>query len=486
MTPPSALVAWSGPLVVAALALAVFRGDAHAPLLALVVLVASLAPALRPLGDGVVPARSAAAAVSLAAAALALAAQLRFLADGAVVFGAGPRVTIAVTAALAALCSLWPGRRPWSSRLLPASLVAIGVPLLATALHSGVAPWVAWRAVATRPALVFAEGSPWTREGGRIVTAATLAFTEAQRVTAVAPGVVRVLERDGTRDATREWRLGAGESLSLRPGDHLAVPADARLRFESGKRVPGAPASGATWADPGAGARGRALGRLTALTLTIVGGALALGGPWAGPPRRAALVAPALAFASMAAGLTWGVYAAYRAPELTLGAPPLGAMVRLPLHAAAPWSTALTLLLAAGLVGLFVSTAQALAQHVALSLRAPRGGAGGWAPRMAFVGALVVGALIAAVSGDAWLLLMTALGLAATGLAAPALASRDPGARAAGALAGTLAFVIVAGAGWLTRSSPLPGEVPVLIAAPLAWAAARARALYCHAPGDAP
>jgi hypothetical protein len=487
MMAPSALAAWSGPLAIAALALAVFRGDAHAPLLALVLLVAALVPALCPLDDGVAPARSVATVVSLVAVALALAAQLRFLADVAVVSGARLRVTIAVTAALATLCALWPGRLRWWSCLLPASLAAIGVPLLATVLSSGVTPWAAWRAVATRPALVFTEGSPWTREGGHVVTAATLAFTEAHRVTAVAPGVVRVIERDGARDATREWRLGAGESLPLRPGDRLAVPGGSRLRFESGKRVPGAPTSGTTWADPDAAARGRALGLLAALALTIVGGALALGGPGAGSARAAALVAPALALASMAAGLTWGVYAAHRAPELTLGAPPLGAMVGLPLYAAArPWSTALTLCLSAGLVGFFASTARALAQHLDLALGGSRGGAGGWAPRMAFVGALSVGAVTASASGDAWLFLMTALGLAATGLTAPALASRDPRARAVGALAGMLAFVIVAGAGWLTRSAPLPGEVPVLIAAPLAWASARVRALYCHAPGDAP
>src|SRR5207244_301183 len=70
------------------------------------------------------------------------------------------------------------------------------------------------------------------------------------RVTALSPGVYRVIEEGAQRSVTREWRLAAGDALTLRAGDRLALAAGTRIRFEPGKRVPGSAASGAGRAEP--------------------------------------------------------------------------------------------------------------------------------------------------------------------------------------------------------------------------------------------
>src|SRR5262249_2156528 len=49
--------------------------------------------------------------------------------------------------------------------------------------------------------------------------------------------------------STLEWRMVPGDSLALRSGDQVLLPAGAGVRFESGRRVPGAPISGVAWAD---------------------------------------------------------------------------------------------------------------------------------------------------------------------------------------------------------------------------------------------
>src|SRR5256886_15870586 len=107
-----------------------------------------------------------------------------------------------------------------------------------------------------------------------------LQISEPHRVTALNPGVYRVVEEvvegDAPRSVTREWRLAAGEALTLRPGDRLILEAGTRVRFEGSKRVPGSAASGVAWAEPperrSLGTAAHALGAV----LTLVGGALAL------------------------------------------------------------------------------------------------------------------------------------------------------------------------------------------------------------------
>src|SRR5207245_2914798 len=85
--------------------------------------------------------------------------------------------------------------------------------------------------VAARPALVFSGRSAWVTEGERFVRGTTVAVDEAHRVVAVTPGTFRVVEQDGGRRVVRDWRLAAGDAISLRPGDTLTAAAGSRLRF---------------------------------------------------------------------------------------------------------------------------------------------------------------------------------------------------------------------------------------------------------------
>src|SRR5207244_77433 len=79
-----------------------------------------------------------------------------------------------------------------------------------------VAPWDAWRDIASRPALTFDARNPWVTDGRTLAALTTLEFTEAHRVTALNLATYRVFEPG----RFREWQLRAGESLSLRAGDH--------------------------------------------------------------------------------------------------------------------------------------------------------------------------------------------------------------------------------------------------------------------------
>src|SRR5581483_11772267 len=206
---------------------------------------------------------------------------------------------------------------------LLATLAAIG-----HATH--VPPWRAWSEVAERPAFAFAAGSPWVTEGRPLPVATTLRFTEAHRVTAAAAGVFRVRDHDGGRAAVHEWRLAAGDGLTLRPGDELLVPAGARVRFEAGKRVPGAAPSGVAWADPPARHGGLAVAASAALALTLVLGAAGLVRRPARAGVAGALAAPALVVAAVLGAGAWGVYAAWGVPELGLGAPRALPLLTLP------------------------------------------------------------------------------------------------------------------------------------------------------------
>src|SRR5205085_8645465 len=145
--------------------------------------------------------------------------------------------------------------------------------LVAAAVSTGLAPWAAWADAAARPALVFSAESRWVTDGERFVRRTTLAFDEGQRVVAVTAGTFRVVEHDGGRPVVRDWKLGGGDTLTVRPGDTLTVEAGSRLRFEPGKRVPGAPASGPAWGDAAPRA---SLARALALLATLTLGACAL------------------------------------------------------------------------------------------------------------------------------------------------------------------------------------------------------------------
>src|SRR2546426_703331 len=189
------------------------------------------------------------------------------------------------------------------------TVVVIGVTVAAT-------PWTAWSRAASQPALTFGQTSAWVTEGRPLEGSTTLVFTEPHRVTALSPGVYRVIEEGAQRSVTREGRLAAGDALTLRPGARRARAAGTRIRFEPGKRVPGSAASGVAWAEPperrSPGTAAHALGA----ALTLVGGALALLPPLGPLAWRGAAAGPALLLALTLAAICWGTYAVYVAPEL--------------------------------------------------------------------------------------------------------------------------------------------------------------------------
>jgi hypothetical protein len=465
MTAPAAAAVWLQPVLLTVLALRVAAGDAEAPWLALGALIAPLiallAPGRRPAPNPV------AAAAAATAVTIVLAADFVVVGDAAVLLGGAPAHGVVLAAALALLAPSLPASRRIVTPALAVAAVALLLPLAVVGLRTGAAPWTAWSYGGLRSALTFPEASAWVRDGERFARAARLTFTEGQRVTALTAGVYRVIERDAAPPIVREWRLAAGETLTLRPGDELSVQAGARLRFDAGRRVPGAPASGIVWAD--APARGpwmlpAALGAL----VTLVGGALAL----VPAPRRSgapAAVGPLVLMAAVAGAVSWGVYAAAAAPDVALGGSSLAPLLRLPPRALGPpLGRALTALALVAVVVLLLTAAVAL--HGRLAATA--------GPRPAFwAAAVALGATLAAWSPDPWRLLLLGLGLAAA-VWTPSLFATGRTASMAGSGVGAVVFLALAGlpvvapglAVWLEALS----RYPALVAMPLGWAAARA------------
>ncbi|HEX9820217.1 MAG TPA: hypothetical protein VGD07_11480 [Methylomirabilota bacterium] len=456
---------WLQPALVAVLALRVAAGEADAPWLVLGALVAPLvallARARPPAGRNPVAAAAAAGAVTAL-----LAANFLLAADAATLLGGAPWQGVSVAAALAVLA---PAARRLAAPALALGAVALALPLAAVTLATATAPWTAWTRGGLRPALTFSEASAWVQDGERFARPARLTFADGQRVTALTAGVYRVIERDAAPPTVRDWRLASGETLTLRPGDELSVETGARLRFEAGRRVPGAPASGAAWAD--APARGpwmlpAALGGL----VTLVGGALALG---AATGRRGAPAtwSPVLLLAGVTTATGWGVYAAAAAPDLTLSGSLLTLWLRLPPLALGPRAgVPLAALAAAGIVLLGVGATVALRRRLAAATRPEP---------VLWAGAVALAAVLTAWPVDPWRLLMLGLGLAAAMWTPSVLAAGAPGG-VVGSIAGGVAFAALAG---LPALAPAPAPAawlealtryPALVALPLGWAAARA------------
>src|SRR5262249_17395784 len=111
----------------------------------------------------------------------------------------------------------------------------------------------------------------------------------------------------------------SGVEVVLRPGDRLVVAAGSRVRFEPGRRIPGAPASGPDWvAPPGPVADG---GMLAGLAVTLMLCALGLAGVAGAlaPGRRTARAGASLVVLGVALSLLWGLYAAWLTPEIYAG-----------------------------------------------------------------------------------------------------------------------------------------------------------------------
>ncbi|MEX2147021.1 MAG: hypothetical protein WED01_08425 [Candidatus Rokuibacteriota bacterium] len=451
--------AWTGPALLAVLASRVAWGHVEAPLLALVMMVAPLIALLRP----PVPAalHPATRLVALVTVGGVVWANVIVFADLAAMLGGARWQGAVLAAALTLLVTVRPAADRARAVVLAAGIACVVAVVAAAAVTTGRTPWAAWAEVASRPALVFAEGAA----DARFTRDTTLEFAEAHQVVAVGAGVFRVAEREGTRTVVREWSVRDNDVLTLRPGDRLLLPAGARVRFEAGKRIPGAPASGAQWA---AGAReaARALPAGLGLAMTLLGGAVAL------VPSRArggtAAVAPLVVGW---AAVCCGIYAVSLAPGMVLGSGTAAALAGMP--GAAPRAAAAVLALAGGaaLGLLLVASAQSLRARVVEA-------AGASAPAT-WTALFALAAAGAAWPIDAWRVLSAALGLAASAWVAPWLAAGvQPGAKgwspvALGSIAGALAFgALAAFDGRLPGGAGAAGDYPALVAAPVAWAVA--------------
>jgi hypothetical protein len=462
MSGVAAVAIWLQPALVAALASHVAAGDADAPWLVLAALVAPLI-ALLARGRPAAP-NAVSGAVAVVAVALVLAADFLLAAEAAALLGAPRWHGVALAALPALVVTVWPALR----RLTPGALAAAAAALLlapaAVSLADG-SPLAAWHRTGTRAALTFAADSAWVLAGERFARPTTLRFAEGQRVVALTAGVYRVVERDVTPPVVREWRLVAGEALTLRPGDELGVETGARLRFEAGRRVPGAPASGVAWAD-GVARGPRMLPLAAGAVLTLVGGALALVPAARG--GRAAAGGPLLLLAVVSGALACGVYAA-TAPDLALAGALAAPLLRLPARVfGAPAAAPLVWLTTVALVVMLATAALALRERLA-----------GCAPaaREAWVGAVVVAAALAAWPFDPWRVLTLGLGLAAAAWA-PARLATSAGGALAGPIVGGVAFVALAALPALAPGAPAwldaLARYPALLALPLGGLVARA------------
>lgn len=470
--PMTIIAAWAAPVVPVSLASRVFAGVADAPVLVLALVSAPLAALLGAApGEGTGGNRIASVA-TLVAVGLVLWASLLTLGDVAQVLGARRWLAVVLATALALLASAWRAGDPgWA---LGASLGAgtLGV-VLAVVVVGAIAatpPWAAWSEVAARPALTFGARSAWVNEGRRFAGPVSVAFTEAHRVTALAPGVYRVVDEADRRRVTREWRLAPGDALTLRPGDRLVLEAGAHVRLEPGKRVPGAPVSGVVWADPPERRRLSTLVEMLGVALTLVGGALALSPRVAaGAPStaRGALAGPAL-FLLVLSAVCWGVYGAREAPELALVAGASAGLVELPaLLLPTLAGRAVVAATVIALILLFVATACAL-RAVADAVGAPAAREAVW------TGLLALAAAAGVWPGDAWRVFLAGCGLAGATVIAPRIAGGGRAAELAGSAVGAAAFAVLAVFGsHLPAWAAAPGAYPIVLAGPLAWATAR-------------
>jgi hypothetical protein len=460
-------VIWLQPALLAVLALRVARGEADAPWLLLGALISPLV-ALLASGRRRVRANPVAAVAAAVAITALLGADFLLAADAASLLGGAPWQGVLAAAALALLVPLSPSAGRLGTPALGLGAAALLLALVAVTLTMATAPWTAWSHGGLRPTLTFSEASAWVRDGERFARAARLTFAEGQRVTAMTDGVYRVIEHDAAARTVRDWHLTPGQTLTLRPGDELAVGAGARLRFEAGRRVPGAPVSGVTWADAparGPGMLPAALGGL----ITLVGGALALvpAGTSRGLP---AVAGPLLLLTGIGAAMGWGIYTAAAAPDLALGGSLLAPLLGLPpLALGARAGLPVAALAAAGIVLLLLGGTVALRQRLAT---AARPGPGLWAAAVLVAAALTAGGL------DPWRLIALGLGLAAAAWTPAVLAASRAGGLA-GAIVGAAVFIALASLPLLTPVAAVPWlealvRYPALAALPLAWAAARA------------
>jgi hypothetical protein len=468
-----AVATWASPVVLTAVAARVFAGTPEAPVLVLTAAVAPLLALLAPSTDPVPAPNPVAGLAAVAAVGLVLWANLAVVADVARLAGVPRHAALTLSAAAVFLGVAWrAARRPVGDAAVLVGAAGVAIPLVLIGAAIAVPPWTAWSRTAARPALTFGEGSAWVTDGRRLERSATLVFTEPHRVTALSPGVYRVLgevaEEGAPRSVTREWRLTAGDALTLRPGDRLVLDAGTRVRFEAGKRVPGSAASGVVWAEPPERRSLETAAHALGAVVTLVGGALALLPRPRALAWRRAVAGPAFLTALMLAAVSWGAYGVYAAPELALGAVPTTGLVELPAFVLpSPVGRALVVTSVLALLVLSVATALALREVLAIQV-------GPANVDVAWGGLVMVAAVAGLWPADPWRTWLAGCGLVAAAVTAPRLAGGGGSAGVAGSLVGAAAFVgLAAFGGELPAWAGTLAAYPAVLAAPLAWVAVR-------------
>jgi hypothetical protein len=458
------------------LAARVFAGDVTAPLVALLVVLAPLL-ALLPgggrrgdaPGPGVVS-----TVVGLSALGMVLSANVMVVTAVAGLVGVPSQQSmtlVGVSACLILVCR----RAPFVSSLAFISGIAgLTVVVAAMGVALPAAPWTTWAQLASRSALAFSPGTAWVTDGRTLPRPTTLVFDEAHQVTALSGGVFRVEERERGDGTVQERRLNPGDSLMLRASDRLTIPPDVRVRFEAGKRIPGAPRSGVAWAEPPRHPSWPTLVEALGLALTMTGGAVMLLGGHSRATRLSTAVAvPLLLIALAFSASSWGVYAMWFAADLGLGASsltPLLAAVHLSLDGKEPAYLPLLGALALGM--LFVATGAGLANRMAVLTESRRADEARPATRLLpdvlWLGMLAAAAMLSQYELEPETMLRLGLGLGASAWAAPRLGGAHGGI-AAGAVTGAVVFLGLSIAHALALPAVgLLGPYPALVAAPAA------------------
>lgn len=384
---------------------------------------------------------------------------------------------------------LWPkASRAWPW-LVPVGLLALLLPLSLVLGGSDPSPISTWNQVASQPAFRFPADSPWVTEGRAVDPrggSLVLVFEEEHRLTPLDPGSLRVEVVDRGQLQVQEWKLAPGQSVTLRPSDRLQVDTPRRLKFEAGKRIPGAPISGIAWADSPLWDRPLALVRLVGLGVTLLGGAVALVGIAGSTPmtRSTAGLAGVVLVILAAWGQCWAIYAARWAPEFFLGGVTAATLLELPVLVlrGTPWGPRLADVTLVGLFVAFLAGSLALREQVAASDRgvgeALRSDLGLWS------GLVALAALASLGPAEPWSLMLTALGLGASTRAPLILVGAPRGRPRATGWAvglGLALFLGLTAAGRLAVSESAAAQAilanPALVAAPFTacflWVARR-------------
>jgi hypothetical protein len=409
-------------------------------------------------------------AVLLAVAGISIWANVGLAADVAAWQGAPRWQGIAVAVIAGWVFAAWRGGARWLGVLWLAGLIGMSATLFELAREAGAGPLAAWERVASQSAFRFHAASSWVTTGQALGGAGArvpMVFAEEHRVTAPSGGRLRGRSVDGGRVTEREWTLAPGQSVTLRAGDRLEEGTALPLRFEPGKRVPGAPASGPAWSAWPHTDGWPQLG--LCLTLVVGGvGLLRMGTPRP-MSRRGALVVGAGLVAAFALAQGWAIYGVLGAPDVFLGGVIMERLADLQTlsHGPPQWTAGLqTLLLSAGLAS-FAASSIALRERLATpaadagGMRATFREQGRWAAVIGLAG------LAALWHADPWRLIMLSLGVSAAALG-PATLWRRADARAATA-GGIVGLVLFAA---LTLVAALPGAAPAF--APAVAAAGRA------------